>query len=119
MLQPFHRRSIRLFFILALFLAVSAAARPATAQMADPYGDCCVAQVDMTGVSTWNVTCGSCAANPGVYPIAQPDPEKLVFTGPGGVAAGSRYDAAAAVCQCPSQDGRRTFEKKMRTYDGN
>lgn len=115
--QPFYRRYVRLFPVLAL--AVLAAAWPATAQMADPYGDCCVAQVDISGVSTWNVTCGPCASNPGVYSIAQPDPEKLVFTGPGGVVAESRYDAAAAVCQCPSQDARRAFEKKMRTYDGN
>ena len=85
----------------------------------DPYGDCCVAQVTMTGVATWNVTCGPCATNPGVYPISQPDPEKLVFTGPGGVSAASRYDAARAVCNCPSQDARRAREKQMRTFDGN
>ena len=100
-------------------LALALAAAPASAQQPDPYGDCCVSQVTMTGVSTWNVTCGSCASNPGVYVISQPDPQRLVFVGPGGIKADSRYDAAAAVCQCPSQDAQRAWEKKMRTYDGN
>lgn len=115
--KPFHRRLARLAPLAGLALALAAA--PVPAQTVDPYGDCCVAQVTMTGVSTWNVTCGSCASNPGVYTITQPDPEKLVFIGPGGITADSRYDAAAAVCQCPSQDARRAWEKKMRTFDGN
>ena len=54
-----------------------------------------------------------------VYVISQPDPEKLLFTGPGGITADSRYDAAYAVCNCPSQAPRRAFEKEMRTFDGN
>jgi hypothetical protein len=116
--MPCSRRFFCFLAVPALVLTVLAAA-PASAQSVDPYGDCCVATVVMTGVSTWNVTCGACAANPGVYVISQPDPEKLVFVGPGGITADSRYDAAAAVCQCPSQDARRAFEKKMRTYDGN
>lgn len=116
--KPRHRRCIRFLSVPALILSVLAVG-PALAQSVDPYGDCCVAKVVMTGVSTWDVTCGSCAANPGVYAISQPDPEKLAFIGPGGIMADSRYDAAAAVCQCPSQDSRRAFEKKMRTYDGN
>jgi len=115
--MPFQVRLACLLPLAGLALALFVA--PAPAQQVDPYGDCCVAQVTMTGVSTWDVTCGSCASNPGVYTISQPDPEKLVFTGPGGVTAESRYDAAAAVCQCPSQDARRAWEKKMRTYDGN
>ncbi|MFP5259639.1 MAG: hypothetical protein ACLGQH_11520 [Acidobacteriota bacterium] len=115
--MPFQVRLACLLPLAGLALALLAA--PASAQPVDPYGDCCVAQVTMTGVSTWDVTCGTCASNPGVYTISQPDPEKLIFTGPGGVRAESRYDAAAAVCQCPSQDARRAREKKMRTYDGN
>lgn len=117
MSMPFHVRLACLLPLVGLALALFAV--PAPAQQVDPYGDCCVAQVTMTGVSTWDVTCGSCASNPGVYTISQPDPERLVFIGPGGVRAESRYDAAAAVCQCPSQDARRAWEKKMRTYDGN
>ena len=116
--MPCSRRFFCFLAVPALVLTVLAAA-PAPAQSVDPYRDCFVATVDMTGVSTWNVTCGACAANPGGYVISQPDPEKLVFVGPGGITADSRYDAAAAVCQCPSQDARRAFEKKMRTYDGN
>ena len=115
--MPFHVRLACLLPLAGLALALFTA--PAPAQQVDPYGDCCVAQVTMTGVSTWDVTCGSCASNPGVYTISQPDPEKLIFIGPGGVRAESRYDAAAAVCRCPSQDARRAWEKKMRTYDGN
>ena len=115
MLKPFHVRLACLVSLVGLALA----AAPAPAQQVDPYGGCCVAQVTMTGVTTWNVTCGSCASNPGVYVISQPDPQLLVFVGPGGIKADSRYDAAAAVCQCPSQDAQRAWEKKMRTYDGN
>jgi hypothetical protein len=117
-----YSHAVRLVAVLALILCLPGPAcsdSGVRTGKVDPYGDCCVAKVVMTGVSTWNVTCGFCAANPGVYTISQPDPEKLVFTGPGGITADSRYDAAAAVCQCPSQDARRAFEKKMRTFDGN
>lgn len=107
-----------------LAIAVAAAAAclwpsPAPAQQVDPYGDCCVARVAMNAYNAWTVTCGSCAANPGQYPLSQPDPAKLVYIGPGGVSADSPYDAARAVCQCPSQDARREREKRMRTYEGN
>lgn len=115
MSKPFHVRLACLAALAGLALAPA----PAPAQQVDPYGDCCVSQVTMTGVAAWQVVCGSCASNPGVYAITQPDPEKLVFVGPGGIKADSRYDAAAAVCQCPSQDARRAWEKKMRTFDGN
>ena len=117
-----HRHVFRLVAVLCLCLGLAAAAGADSGVKTgkvDPYGDCCVAQVQMTGVSTWNVTCGNCATNPGVYVISQPDPEKLVFTGPGGITADSRYDAAYAVCNCPSQAPRRAFEKEMRTFDGN
>ena len=71
------------------------------AGQADPYGDCCVAEVTMTSFNTWQAKCGACAANPGTYAISQPDPAKLVFVGPGNVTAGSRYEAAAAICREP------------------
>lgn len=90
----------------------------ARAQSVDPYGDCCVSQVTMTSFDTWEITCGRCAANPGTYVLRQPDPAKLRYVGPGGEAAESRYEAALAVCRCPSQDARRATEKKMRTFDG-
>jgi hypothetical protein len=96
-----------------LFPAVS------PAQQNDPYGDCCVAQVTMTAFNAWQVTCGACAANPGSYALRQPDPEKLVFVGPNGESAPSRYEAAAAICRCPSQKARQEREKHMRTFDGN
>jgi hypothetical protein len=103
-----------------MVLAVCAFARPSSAQQqVDPFGDCCVARVVMNGYNAWTVTCGSCAANPGQYALSQPDPAKLVYIGPGGVTAESPYDAAVAICQCPSQDARRAREKRMRTYDGN
>jgi alginate O-acetyltransferase complex protein AlgF len=102
--------------VLAALLVLPAAAR---AQQIDPYGDCCVAQVTMTEFNAWQVICGSCAANPGTYTLRQPDPEKLVFVGPGGETAPSRYEAAAAICRCPSQKARQANEKKMRTFDGN
>lgn len=101
--------------VLAGLLLLPQAAR---AQQADPYGDCCVAQVTMTAFNTWEITCGSCATNPGTYVLRQPDPAKLVFVGPGGETAESRYEAALAVCRCPAQDTRRATEKKMRTFDG-
>ena len=121
-----YRRVSRLAALLALALGLPVLSQAAsiwgdpglTTGKVDPYGDCCVAKVAMTGVSTWNVTCGACATNPGVYAISQPDPEKLRFIGPGGVVAESRYDAAYAVCNCPSQAPRRALEKKMRTFDG-
>ncbi len=102
------------------FLAVLTAlpALCPAAETVDPYGNCCVAKVTMADVAAWDVVCGSCAANPGVYRITQPDPEKLVFTGPGGVSAASRYEAAQAVCKCPSQTKRRAWEKQMRSFDG-
>jgi alginate O-acetyltransferase complex protein AlgF len=74
--------------------------------------------VIMTTFNTWTVTCGGCAANPGTYTISQPDPEKLVFVGPGGVSSGSRYEAARAICKCPSESSRRAREEQMRTFDG-
>jgi hypothetical protein len=89
------------------------------AQQADPYGDCCVSQVTMTGFNAWQVVCGSCATNPGTYALRQPDPEKLVFVGPGGETANSRYEAAVAICRCPSQQARKAREKTMRQFDGN
>lgn len=112
-----HRVAVlcsRLLFLLALVFLLPTAAPAAD----DPYGDCCVAKVTMTGFNAWNVTCGSCAANPGTYAISQPDPAVLVFVGPGGVSAGSRYEAAAAICRCPSQKARQDREKSMRTFDG-
>ena len=101
-----------------LALAFHPSASPAQQQV-DPYGNCCVASVVMTGFSAWTATCGSCATNPGTYAITQPDPEKLVFLGPGGISAGSRYEAAQAICNCPSQTARRAWEKRMRTFGGN
>jgi hypothetical protein len=109
---------VRLATVAAAF-AVCLWSPPAAAQQVDPFGDCCVARVVMNGYNAWTVTCGSCAANPGQYPLTQPDPAKLVYVGPGGVSADSPYDAAQAVCQCPSQDVRRERETRMRTYEGN
>jgi hypothetical protein len=119
MFDPVPIRSKQIVWLAALTALFLFPAAAAKAQQVDPYGDCCVARVVMTGVTTWAVTCGSCAANPGIYAISQPDPEKLRFVGPGGVSADSRYDAAQAICSCPSQDARRAWEKKMRTFDGN
>lgn len=117
MLHPVLPRCKRLYWTAAfLVLALSPASAPA--QQPDPFGDCCVAQVVMTGVTTWAVTCGSCATNSGTYVISQPDPEKLVFLGPGGISADSRYDAAQATCNCPAEKARRAREKKMRTFEG-
>jgi len=118
MAYPLAAFRLRLFVpaslaILFLFPAIGAAA-----STGDPFGDCCVAKVTMTDFNAWNVTCGSCAANPGTYPLTQPDPEKLVFVGPGGVSAASRYEAARAICRCPSQKARQEREKSMRTFDG-
>lgn len=106
-------------FVIAVAVLVFGWSGPAVSGTVDPYGDCCVAGVVMTGFDTWAVTCGSCSANPGRYVVTQPDPARLVYTGPGGVSAASPHDAAAAVCQCPSQDARLAREKKMRTFDGN
>lgn len=106
-------RVLPLFGLALLFLLPQAALAGD-----DPFGDCCVAKVAMTGFNAWNVTCGPCATNPGTYAITQPDPEKLVFVGPGGVSAPSRYEAAAAVCHCPSEKNRQDREKTMRTFDG-
>lgn len=89
------------------------------AEAVDPFGDCCVAKVTMAGPNAWQVVCGSCATNPGTYTVRQPDPEKLVFVGPGGVSASSRYRAARDICRCPSQKARQAREKFMRTFDGN
>ncbi|MEL7640098.1 MAG: hypothetical protein AAGU21_10700 [Solidesulfovibrio sp.] len=115
--KPVRLRPVLLFAAAAVALCLGG--RPAPAQQIDPYGDCCVARVAMSGYNTWTITCGSCAANPGQYALSQPDPAKLVYVGPGGVSADSPYDAAAAVCQCPSQDTRRAREKRMRTFEGN
>lgn len=110
------------FFVRTLQAAILAAVllfpSVGPAQPDDPYGDCCVARVTMVAFNAWQATCGSCAVNPGTYPVNQPDPEKLVFVGPGGVSAPSRYEAAAAICQCPSQKARQVREKNMRTFDG-
>jgi alginate O-acetyltransferase complex protein AlgF len=106
------------FLWLAALMALTLIPAAAPAQQVDPYGDCCVSTVVMTAFNTWTVTCGSCATNPGTYVISQPDPQKLTFVGPGGISAGSRYEAARAVCKCPSQDQRRAREEKMRTFDG-
>lgn len=94
---------------LSLVPATSRAASP------NPYGDCCVAQVTTQTFNTWTAVCGACATNPGTYTITQPDPARLVFTGPGGVSAASPYEAAQALCRCPSQQQRRNFEKQLRT----
>ena len=110
---PFARR-LPLLLLAALILCPAAG----PAQPDDPYGDCCVAKVSMTAFDTWQVTCGSCATNPGTYVVSQPDPEKLVFVGPGGVSAPSRYDAATAICKCPTQKARRDREQSMRRFDG-
>ena len=99
----------------ALFLAPAAGR---TAETVDPFGDCCVAKVTMTGPNAWQVTCGACAVNPGTYAVRQPDPNTLVFVGPNGVSAASRYEAAQAICRCPSQKARQAREKSMRTFDG-
>jgi hypothetical protein len=118
MLEPVRLRLATLFAAIAL--AVCACPRPASAQQqVDPFGDCCIASVVMTAYNAWTIHCGSCSANPGQYPLTQPDPAKLVYVGPGGVSANSPYDAALAVCKCPSQDARRAREKQMRTFDGN
>lgn len=84
----------------------------------DPFGDCCVASVRMRTFNTWTVTCGSCAKNPGTYVITQPDPAVARYLDANGQPADSRYDAAAASCQCPSLDARRAWEHKMRTFGG-
>lgn len=103
----------------AVVLGACILARPGAAgQQVDPFGNCCIARVVMRDYNTWTVTCGSCSTNPGQYALTQPDPEKLVFVGPGGVTAGSPYEAAQAICNCPSQDARRAWEKGMRTFDG-
>ncbi|WP_428565515.1 MAG: hypothetical protein ACP59X_04540 [Solidesulfovibrio sp. DCME] len=114
------RKPVRLCLaMLFAAVAVSLGPRPGLAQQVDPYGNCCIAQVAMSAFNTWTINCGSCSANPGQYTLTQPDPAKLVYVGPGGVSADSPYDAALAVCQCPSQDARRAREKRMRTFDGN
>lgn len=113
-LAPLARGLVRLSLAAVVLCPALAAAQ----SQDDPYGDCCVAKVSMTAFDTWQVTCGSCATNPGRYTISQPDPEKLEFVGPGGVAAQSRYDAAAAICTCPSQKARRDREASMRRFDG-
>lgn len=110
----FARRLTGLTILLSLLVLATA-----RAQSTDPYGDCCVSQVTMTSFDTWEVVCGSCANNPGTYALRQPDPEKLVFVGPNGETAGSRYEAAAAVCRCPSQQVRKNREKTLRTFEGN
>lgn len=104
--------------LLALAALLAASPPPVLAQADNPYGDCCVSEVSMTGFNAWQVTCGACATNPGTYPITQPDPEKDVFVGPDGLSARSRYDAATAICQCPSQQARRDRERSMRRFDG-
>ena len=116
-----HPFAPRLFIFFTVLAAACVLALPggAAAQQVDPFGNCCVARVNMTDYNTWSVTCGSCSENPGRYSVTQSDPATLVFTGPGGVSAGSPYDAAVAICRCPSQDARRAREKRMRTYDGN
>lgn len=118
MRHPLSLRSLRCWAAACLALTLWPTATPA-AEAVDPFGTCCVAKVVMNDYKTWTATCGSCAANPGEYAITQPDPDKLVFTGPGGVSADSPFDAAVAVCNCPSQDALRAREKKMRTFDGN
>lgn len=102
-----------------LFAVLCLAPASVPAQQPDPFGDCCVSRVTMTGFAAWAVTCGPCATNPGTYVISQPDPEKPAFVGPGGVVADSRYEAARAACVCPALDARRAFERRMRTFDGN
>ena len=118
----FHSRASRRSGWLALVAVVLVVAAPALAQQqVNPFGNCCVAGVSMTNDSdnAWTATCGSCSENPGNYTIVQPDPLNLVFRGPNGVTAQSPYEAAMAICRCPSQDARRAWEKSMRTYDGN
>ena len=95
---------------LAAVLLLPASARAA---QPDPYGDCCVAQVTVVSAATWEVTCGRCATNPGRYVLRQPDPDKLVFVGPNGETAASRYEAAQAICHCPAQNTLRAKEKNM------
>lgn len=111
----FHRPIV----LAAIWLAMSGCPAALAQQPVDPYGNCCVASVVMTSYNAWTVTCGSCAANPGQYVLHQPDPDKLVFVGPDGTKGGSPYDAAMAICRCPSQDARRAREKQMRTFEGN
>jgi len=112
---PLPRRAPALVLLLACLALLPSVGR---AQADNPYGDCCVSNVTMSGVTTWQVTCGTCATNPGTFTISQPDPEKLVFTGPGGVSANSRYEAAQAICQCPSEKARREREASMRRFGG-
>jgi len=112
---PFRRKHY--FWMILVGFAILAPVK-AQADQDNPVGNCCVARVTMTGENAWNVTCGSCASNPGVYAITQPDPEKLTFVGPGGVTAPSRYEAAQAICQCPSQKARHSWEQRMRSFDG-
>ncbi|MFU2208263.1 hypothetical protein [Solidesulfovibrio sp. C21] len=121
MLHPLLSPRRVLFAAILCTLAFFAAPSSAPAQQVNPYGNCCVAQVTMDNDSanTWTVICGSCATNPGRYTVTQPDPAKLIFLGPNGVSAGSPYDAAVAICRCPSQNTRRAWEKKMRTFEGN
>lgn len=116
----FHAPRVLLCRLLPALVLASLCLFPTAgrAQKDNPYGDCCVSAVTMTGVSTWQVTCGTCASNPGTYAISQPDPEKLVFVGPGGVSASSRFEAAQAICQCPSEKARREREASMRRFDG-
>ncbi|MFZ5811196.1 MAG: hypothetical protein ACOY4F_04060 [Thermodesulfobacteriota bacterium] len=84
----------------------------------DPFGDCCVASIRMQTFNSWVVTCGNCAKNPGTYIITQPDPAVATYLDAKGNPADTRYDAAAATCQCPSLDARRAWELKMRTFGG-
>uniref|UniRef100_I2PYZ3 Uncharacterized protein n=1 Tax=Desulfovibrio sp. U5L TaxID=596152 RepID=I2PYZ3_9BACT len=118
--HPLRLRSARFWTVLGCALALwPACGLAAQAQQSiDPFGTCCVAKVAITGYNTWAATCGDCSSNPGTYPISQPDPDKLVFVGPGGVSADSPFDAATAVCKCPSEDALRASEKRMRTFDG-
>lgn len=107
-----------ILFCLALLFTTSGAAL-AQSSATDPYGDCCVAKVAMISFDAWDATCGTCAQNPGVYRITQPDPEKNVYVDATGQTGDSPYDLAVKLCSCPSLDKERALRESLRVYDGN
>lgn len=111
------RPAIPLFTVLTILFAACAAGAQSSATA--PYGDCCVAKVAMRTFDSWDATCGTCAENPGVYRITQPDPAKNVYVDGEGQTGDSPYDLARKLCICPSQDRERALRRSLRLYHGD